>query len=334
MLFSAPFRSSCTGSLAARSRVCSQMVAETSKRFSSTHSTVSFSGTRRRGAHKILTLRPECILSSGQKILDISGRTGKTAIIDEEDPFFLRYTYSRDNSSNTRRVVAPPNSTGFFYYHRHPDQPEVAGQLRFRVCDDATRFDQGHDLDGKIAGVPWSIHLWKIVKHWKQILSLLLDERLADQGLLDDVKRLDPDIRSSIVLYSLSEPMVLHLDREKINVAFVTRKNVLKILIRRLFVDQASTSPSSTPYTGIIKARFELSDLPEHEKHGPTLVLRILDILQPVRPVSRWYNGRLPSPTPGALFQHYRQGTHQPWFLPVKKLGTGYDFDFPGLVSA
>lgn len=208
---------------------------------------------RKRHAHKILTLRPECILSSGQKILDISGLTGKTAVIQgEQDPFFLRYTYAFGNGthSTVRRVAAPPNSTGFFYYHRHPDQPEVAGQLRFRVCNDATLFDQGRDLDGTIAGVPWSIRLWQIVKYWRQISSLLLDERLVDQGLLDDAKRLDLDIRSSVILYSLSEPMVLHLDREKTNVAFVTRKNALKICVRRLFVDQASTSPCITPYKG------------------------------------------------------------------------------------
>ena len=94
----------------------------------------------------------------------------------------------------------------------------------------------------------------------------------------------------------------------------------------------SSSVSIDSDFSGIIKARFELSDLPEHEPYGPTLVLRTLGILQPITPVDPSYGGRIPMPEPGALVKRCRHSKHYLWFLPVKQLGIEDNFDFPGLV--
>lgn len=196
-------------------------------------------------------MNPEWLALSGQEVLDISGKTGKSVKISEQEPFFVRYSYEWDpRKKNNRRLLAPPDTVGFLYYHRPQGQPEIAGQLRFRVCSHATRFEQGHDLVSTTTGVPWSIHLWRIVKFWPQFTSFLVGQGLVDQSLVDDIERLKLALRSGATLYSLSDPIFFKLNHEKTYMTFITRKAAQRVCVRRLFSDQSSQPSTRTPYEG------------------------------------------------------------------------------------
>ena len=227
----------------------------------STSSSTKRSAKQKHKSHEIRSLNPKWLSLSGQEILDISGRTGKSIKISAQESFFVRYSFEWDpKTGSSRRMVAPPDTTGFLYYHRPRDQPEIAGQIRFRVCSDATRFEQGRDLDGIIPGVPWSIHLWQVVKYWPQFCSALLKEGLVDQSLVDDLKRLNLTLRSGLILYSLSDPITLKLSHEKINITFVTRKAAHQIPLRRLFAEQTHQTSDNAPYEGKYAMEFVCFD--------------------------------------------------------------------------
>ena len=49
------------------------------------------------------------------------------------------------------------------------------------------------------------------------------------------------------------------------------------------------------PYTGIIKVRFEVSTLPEHERSSH-LVYRVVEIVKPVECAISDYGGHVPPP--------------------------------------
>jgi hypothetical protein len=70
-------------------------------------------------------------------------------------------------------------------------------------------------------------------------------------------------------------------------------------------------------FVGTIKAQFELSNLPEHKKLGPTLVVRVLDVGDPIAAHPR-YEGVPPVPVPGTLLQRKRHGRICALAIPLK----------------
>jgi len=74
----------------------------------------------------------------------------------------------------------------------------------------------------------------------------------------------------------------------------------------------------NTATTGLIKVRFELSKLVEHSRE-PTLVMRVLDILSPIKLVVPGYEGLVMEPEVGELVR--RRATYRvparPWSYPL-----------------
>jgi hypothetical protein len=64
-----------------------------------------------------------------------------------------------------------------------------------------------------------------------------------------------------------------------------------------------------SPSIGSIKVQFELSQLPEHKELGPTLVVRVLDVVEPIT-VDPLYHGSTLPPVPVAGTLLHRNG-HQ-----------------------
>jgi hypothetical protein len=60
---------------------------------------------------------------------------------------------------------------------------------------------------------------------------------------------------------------------------------------------------------GSIKVRFELSNLPEHKELGPTLVIRVLDVVEPIT-IDPLYYGKTIPPVPvlGTLLHRTGRG--------------------------
>ncbi|KAF8962133.1 hypothetical protein BDZ97DRAFT_1920804 [Flammula alnicola] len=109
----------------------------------------------------------------------------------------------------------------------------------------------------------------------------LVEEGLIDTGLISDIHNL-PITRSSSYLYDLNQPFILDLAHNQIHLSLATRRSIEAINMVCAFKDN-SRGILRSPYTGLVRASFELSTLPEHVKLGPTLLLRILDIVQPVQ---------------------------------------------------
>lgn len=67
--------------------------------------------------------------------------------------------------------------------------------------------------------------------------------------------------------------------------------------------------------TGSILARFEISELPEHTKLGPCLIVKCLEIVEPVECIVPSYDGHVRQPTPGA----YMMCGGKIWRFPLKR---------------
>ena len=67
--------------------------------------------------------------------------------------------------------------------------------------------------------------------------------------------------------------------------------------------------------TGSILARFEVSQFPEHAKLGPCLILKCLEIVEPVKCIVPDYDGHVREPTPG----NYMMSGGKLWRLPLNR---------------
>jgi hypothetical protein len=74
-------------------------------------------------------------------------------------------------------------------------------------------------------------------------------------------------------------------------------------------------------YSGLIQVRFELSNLAQHRRLGPTLVLRFLDFLTQMKPLIPGYDGCVVEPKPGQFLQRRSRLLAQPkvWAYPLNK---------------
>lgn len=80
--------------------------------------------------------------------------------------------------------------------------------------------------------------------------------------------------------------------------------------------------PGLITISGKILVRFEISTFPEHASLGPCLLLKCLDIIDPVECVTPNYDGFIKQPTPGGY--HTRGG--KLWYTPlIRHLDTFHD---------
>ncbi|KAF8200125.1 hypothetical protein BJ912DRAFT_1054516 [Pholiota molesta] len=192
----------------------------------------------------------------------------------------------------------PENTRGFFYYHASTDGPGFDAGVRFRICDSAGAFAHGRDLLYPRGDV-WGPKILELVKHklYNGFLAFARAENLIDEALVNDINRLDIAKTMRTHNYSLSDPFLLNLAHSIERLTFITRAKLVRLNFpAELF--HVRTGPSrSSPLTGLIKVQFELSDLPEHKELGPTLVVRVLDVVEPIY-LDPLYHGNTMPPVP------------------------------------
>ncbi|KAF8192971.1 hypothetical protein BJ912DRAFT_251788 [Pholiota molesta] len=231
-------------------------------------------------------------------MIDLSGKVFPIAytVIDGHR---MRFPYGFDAGGRSRLAHYPEGTRGFFYFHSPADGRELHAGVRFRICESAAEFARGRDLLGTRGDV-WGPKVLEMVKRKESraILALSRAEQLIDEALIADLKRLDiPDKQT------------------KKQITYITRAK----MVRLLFPQKVSRIHSDFyPLTGSIKVQFELSNLPEHKELGPTLVVRVLDVVEPIA-VPRHYKSvpLVPVPVPGMLLQRKAHGWRRPLAIPL-----------------
>ncbi|KJA23472.1 hypothetical protein HYPSUDRAFT_66378 [Hypholoma sublateritium FD-334 SS-4] len=303
--------------ISAHIRICplseTRIRARSLSSFSPTHHT-------RRNGLFLFTLRPDRIIQTGQEIVDLSGLTSKFITVPFEHP---RWPNPRNPGKNVKlvgrqvgstTVQFPANTRGFFYY-RH-GITDLAGSVRFRLCDGAAAFESGRDLVR--TDRPWQPQLVDIVgsANLRPFIPLLLAEQLVDEKVLVDAAQIRVQCMSAKSrFYSFSEPFTLPLNLYTFGSLFITRKSWHTHGFRDLYHDRRNGTTIQFPYSGRILARFEISAFPEHAKLGPCLLLKCLDIIDPVECVMPNYDGFVEQPTPGSY--HTRGG--KLWHIPLMR---------------
>lgn len=283
------------------------------------------------------------------------GHQQLSTVEDAQEPAqqaIARFSFSEIYTDYYAETPVSTNPQGFFYYHRPPDRPEISGQIRFRLCSDPASFDQGPDLIDD-TGTPWNISLVDILRsRHEAFYSTLLRDGILTKSLIDDIRRLQhlgPGRTRDMCLFSISDPFALDLSLRLLRMHFVTRKSDNLFLFRRPWIDRRRhmstkegkrveetlytgacrhgplrrvsvskiSSDRSFEWAGAIKARFELSTHPEHDKLGPTLVLRTLDIIEPARCLIPDYDGFVPPPVVGQLHGRMMGDVFVPWAMPL-----------------
>ncbi|KAF8960799.1 hypothetical protein BDZ97DRAFT_1921873 [Flammula alnicola] len=285
-------------------------------------------------SRSVMTLRPEKMVEKGQEICSLSGiHNARLRAVNVQGTPHMHVVYRHGYVAEHGLRAFPPNTRGVFYYHIQPGEPPISGQIRFRICNDLAGFADGHDLldsDGETWNVPlYYIATYEVLAGFE---SQLLYDSLVDKELLDDIKKLPQigTIHPRRYLYSPTQPFVIDLQKQtkKRKFNLITRHSRDPFDAHTLFCQRRDRELGYvSPYAGRIRARFEVSTLPEHVKDGPSLVLRILEILEPVECVVKDYDYFIAPPKAGELFsKKARNGSYRPWHLALKKRTEGKAF--------
>ncbi|KDR78122.1 hypothetical protein GALMADRAFT_1302372 [Galerina marginata CBS 339.88] len=258
----------------------------------------------------------------GQQVVDISQmknpvfRNALPQSTKRAQSIHIRY---KSEYGTTKHQLFPDATIGVLYYHRPPGLHELSGGLRFRLCPHVSLFSKGKDLEID-TGEPWHIPLYCLLRMegWNSIVSLLANDRLIDDQLVSDVMQLPRRgaVSGSRLLFTLDQPFILDLQQETFSLVFMDRKNLFTILLQYMTQDRRNLS-GFQPYEGRILVKLEWSTLVAHSKN-PTLVLRVLDVLTPVRcVVEGGYDEFMAPPTPGQLIakKRSRSKNYNPWTL-------------------
>lgn len=172
-------------------------------------------------------MSPERLSAIGQKIVDLS---------DTTHPLFSSPFNVKLVNAMTIKYIAtvpyPPGTKGFLYYHQPSALPPLAGELRFRICDTASQFANGKDLEIN-SGQPWRLTLHSLSKSsmYSHLRTLLLEEGLVDPQFVADMARLLGSYRQStatISLYEIDQPFIVGLSSNRgfASIPFMTRQSL------------------------------------------------------------------------------------------------------------
>ncbi|KAF9481915.1 hypothetical protein BDN70DRAFT_919478 [Pholiota conissans] len=277
--------------------------------------------TRSEPRASLQTLRPENLVSSGQTVFDFSGCETKTVLGS-----LLSYT------THSSKIAPFPEGTRGVLYHC-PGATLIAGQVRMRICNDVADFDKGNDL--LVNGMwPWAVDLWRLVKFPRndRLLNLLLREGLISPDIVDKYRALlapFPMHFPRTTLYTPSDPFFVDVYRPEMFLRLLTQGTV--------------TEPNvvlfSSPYTysGVLKLRLEMSTFAEHKKLGPTLVLKVLDIVKPIELLVPHPFGRIKA-EPGDYFYRTARGKLGMWNFQLSRFNRNENFgellEQPNLIYA
>ncbi|KZT09897.1 uncharacterized protein LAESUDRAFT_756119 [Laetiporus sulphureus 93-53] len=213
----------------------------------------------------------------------------------------------------------PPNTRGFLYYS-YPAagsrgiEYEFMGEVRFRLCDHPSleSFSQGVDLqDHACCPIAWRIHSLDIaaLPEYAMLHQMLVRDGLVHPLGMEHMRwtrAYDPQFRKfwqvpPNAIYNIDDPFCIDLaDRD--NVLWVVYEDIVyKLPMKTRFLDMRN-GQSFAPYRGTILVKFERSTLPE-DKGWRTLLLRVVDIVKPVKCVLPAYDEYVSRPTLGQLLQ-------------------------------
>ncbi|KAF8200139.1 hypothetical protein BJ912DRAFT_622850 [Pholiota molesta] len=270
--------------------------------------------------YKLRTLCPERLEAVGQEAIDLSGKVEPyvRTLIDGPQ---LRCVYECEYPGGRRiRTPFPEGTKGVFYYYSPAEGPELDAGVRFRICESAAEFKRGRDLLGTHGDV-WGPKVLELVKHKEHeaFLALSRAEQLISEALIADIDKLDISRRVGLYQVHLSDPFYLDLGQRKCHITYVTRAKVVQLVFpRKAFA--VGTGGNLFPLTGIIKVQFELSNLREHKKLGPTLVIRVLDVINPIAVLPGYDTVPLPPmPVPGTLLHRLFHGRLRVVAIPLQR---------------
>ncbi|KAF9528773.1 hypothetical protein CPB83DRAFT_853727 [Crepidotus variabilis] len=266
----------------------------------------------------LMALSPSALVERGQPVYDISGYVQpKFTFRTTGNHSKVKFRFLNEKQEGGD-LPWPSGARGVFYYHVDPTLPPISGALRFRVCDSINAFNEGYDLSIHV-GRPWTLSLINIAHtpSYAGLRQLILQQRLVDRDLVHDVRNLPVPRRpmNARMLTSLNQPLVLDLQNPNARIFLVTRKSWNLFIMPNIFYEQMT---KTIPYAGFIKARFELSNRPKDVRRGPTLVLRVLELLTPIERKDEDHNGTFVLPQAGNLVARKNYlGTVIPWSYPL-----------------
>ncbi|KAF8893722.1 hypothetical protein CPB84DRAFT_1312848 [Gymnopilus junonius] len=270
----------------------------------------------------IRTLDPKKMTSVGQQVYDLSGREW-ASFHDAIRKLSTSIQYWGSGKSKTK---FPPGTAGVLYYKQPLDgEPAISGELRFRVLSDVANFEEGEDLKLQNGDV-WHFSLYNIAKSttWVAIRSKLIAESLVDERVIADLQKL-PGMPKGIVNYhyEMGQPFIIDLEHPNISRTFITR-SMLYPFRWKCFVDMYRTWQKilepCPPYTGRIRVRLELSYVGAGSIEKQGLVLRVLEVLSPLKCLNAEYD-LLKYPVPGELLMRSKKvddGSERPLFYPLR----------------
>jgi len=150
----------------------------------------------------------------------------------------LSYQRSKDNAS----TGFPSNSIGYLYFRpAAPNRPRITGELRFRLATAPEHFERGEDLKLP-SGEPWRRPLFTLMPtaSHKPLYDKLVEEGLVSQAedrVVADfctTTGVPPFLRAWrydwSVLYSLSDPFILHLSYPEQHMRGLTDTGIMHLV--------------------------------------------------------------------------------------------------------
>ncbi|KAF8184765.1 hypothetical protein BJ912DRAFT_493996 [Pholiota molesta] len=141
------------------------------KKSSASPGTVPAQSAQNDDAVILRTLQPDRLATAGQQIIDLSEISFPAVYpLTITKPIVLSYATTELPPfvhKKVQQIPFPQNTRGFFYYHSDPNEPELRAGVRFRICDRADRFAEGHDLLDPY-GDAWGYTLPDLTHHLRQ----------------------------------------------------------------------------------------------------------------------------------------------------------------------
>ncbi|TFK52866.1 hypothetical protein OE88DRAFT_1310926 [Heliocybe sulcata] len=259
---------------------------------------------------RLRTLRAENL--SSRDFTNLSGRTCVSGLTYHQKSQILPF---------------PASSAGFFYWHREPGAPALAGQLRFRVTrsSDPADFRTGEDLRLPNGLTTWNVSAFALARYsrYQAINTLALSEGLVQKALprIREPGRQCAIRKDSTAIWRFYETFVCSLHAKEVNLWVLGNSKAQRTRLQSLFLPPGL--PCQTVYTGNVELQFEPSRLPEH-KGTRTVVLRIVKVYGLSRRED--YIGTPgPEPREGELVTRRVRGRADrirvPWSLDIDKAG-------------
>ncbi|KAI0919811.1 hypothetical protein AcV5_001779 [Taiwanofungus camphoratus] len=203
----------------------------------------------------------------------------------------------------------PQGTDGFLYYYSNPRLSPMLGEIRFRITPSSSpkSFDEGADLLLP-RGSPWCIPFLILVtaKKYQKLREVLLRDGLITNDLVDQCARVIQQTdflvtRHHRYIHSLKYPFYMDFGSYGTHRVIGDDKLLHVNLSSPLFQERLwPPFRKRLPYTGTAMCWLERSTLPEHARTR-TLVVRVLNIINPVQCKFSDFSGIIGEPKEGEL---------------------------------